>query len=46
MITNSGTIAALGTGATLEIIITTVTNSTTKALILASGNGATVDLFD
>jgi hypothetical protein len=46
LITNSGTIAALGTGATLEIIITTVTNSTTKALILASGNGATVDLFD
>ena len=40
-ITNSGTIAALGTSALLGIVDVTVVDSTTKALILASGNGAT-----
>jgi hypothetical protein len=41
-ITNSGTIAALGTGAFLEILETTLVNSTAKGAILASGNGAHV----
>ena len=44
--TNSGTIAALGTGAFAQILETTVVNSTTKALILASGNGAQISLVD
>ena len=42
--TNSGTMAALGSSATLVITSATVTDSTTKALILGSGNGALVDL--
>src|SRR5262249_21363009 len=42
--TNLGTLAALGGNARLRIINDTVTDSTTKALILASGNGARVDL--
>ena len=44
LITNSGTIAALGTGALTQIVGVTVANSTTKALILASGSGAEVEL--
>ena len=44
--TNSGTIAALGSGAFAQILETTVVNSTTKALILASGNGAQISLVD
>jgi hypothetical protein len=40
LITNSGTIAALGTGAFVEILNVTVANSTTKAMIVASGSGA------
>jgi hypothetical protein len=43
-VTNSGTMAALGTGARLGFQGDTVVNSTTKALILASGNGAQVIL--
>ena len=43
-LTNSGTVAALGTSASVLIINETVINATTKALILASGNGAQVDL--
>jgi autotransporter passenger strand-loop-strand repeat protein len=43
-LTNSGTVAALGTSASVMIINETVINATTKALILASGNGAQVDL--
>jgi hypothetical protein len=43
-ITNSGTIAALGTGALANIFSVTVADSTTKALILASGSGAQVEL--
>ena len=43
-LTNSGTIAALGTGALVQIMGETVIGATTKALILASGNGAQVDL--
>ena len=43
-VTNSGTIAALGTGALATISDVTVANSTTKALILASGSGAQVEL--
>jgi hypothetical protein len=45
-ITNSGTIAALGTNASVQIVDVTVADSTTKALILASGNGARVTLGD
>jgi autotransporter passenger strand-loop-strand repeat protein len=41
---NSGTIAALGTGASVVITNETVINSNPKALILASGNGAQVKL--
>jgi hypothetical protein len=43
-LTNSGTIAAVGTSASVLILNETVINSTTHALILASGNGAQVDL--
>jgi hypothetical protein len=43
-ITNSGTIAALGNGARLGLLENTVIDSTTKALILASGSGAQVQL--
>jgi autotransporter passenger strand-loop-strand repeat protein len=45
LLTNSGTIGARGTGAFVEIFEVTVANSTTKALIVASGNGA-LDLLD
>jgi hypothetical protein len=41
---NSGTIAALGTSASVVITNETVINSNPKALILASGNGAQVKL--
>ena len=41
-ITNSGTIAALGINAVVQLFAETVTNSTTKALILASGIDARV----
>ena len=44
LITNSGTIAARGTGALVQILDVTVADSTTKALILASGSGAQVSL--
>jgi len=43
-LTNSGTIAALGAGASVLIRNEIVINSTGKALILASGNGAEVKL--
>ena len=43
-ITNSGTIAALGSGALADISNATVVDSTTKAQILASGSGAQVQL--
>ena len=43
-ITNSGTIAALGTSALVEILDVTIADSTSKALILASGAGAQVEL--
>jgi hypothetical protein len=44
LITNSGTIAALGTSAFVGISDVTVADSTTKALIVASGSGALVVL--
>jgi autotransporter passenger strand-loop-strand repeat protein len=44
LITNSGTIAALGTSAVVGISDVSVANSTTKALIVASGSGALVEL--
>jgi hypothetical protein len=43
-LTNSRTIAALGTSASVVITNETVVNSTGNALILASGNGAQVKL--
>ena len=42
--TNSGLLEALGTNANLEILAATVTNTTTKAVIQASGTGAVVGL--
>ena len=44
LMTNSGTIAARGTSALVQILDVTVADSTTKALILASGSGAQVSL--
>ena len=44
VITNSATIAALGTSALVEILDVTIVDSTSKALILASGAGAQVEL--